>query len=37
MTLEEAWIAKIYLAFGKLGLPPCMTLLDVVCGWDAPK
>ncbi|WP_269147084.1 hypothetical protein [Mycobacterium leprae] len=27
----------MYLAFGKLGLPPCMTLLDVVCGWDAPK
>ncbi|WP_375484411.1 cyclopropane mycolic acid synthase MmaA2 [uncultured Mycobacterium sp.] len=35
MTLEEAQIAKIYLALGKLGLQPGMTLLDVGCGWGA--
>src|SRR6476620_2591406 len=29
MTLEEAQIAKIDLALGKLGLQPGMTLLDV--------
>ncbi|XVL46825.1 class I SAM-dependent methyltransferase [Mycobacterium lepromatosis] len=34
MTLK-ARIAKIDLAFDKLGLPPCMTLLDVVCGLGA--
>ena len=33
MTLEEAQIAKIDLALGKLGLKPGMTLLDVGCGW----
>ncbi len=33
MTLEEAQIAKIDLALGKLGLQPGMTLLDVGCGW----
>src|SRR5689334_9639621 len=33
MTLEEAQIAKIDLALGKLGLRPGMTLLDVGCGW----
>jgi cyclopropane-fatty-acyl-phospholipid synthase len=33
MTLEEAQIAKIDLALGKLGLEPGMTLLDVGCGW----
>jgi cyclopropane-fatty-acyl-phospholipid synthase len=36
MTLEEAQIAKIDLALGKLGLQPGMTLLDVGCGWGAP-
>ncbi|MDT5085641.1 MAG: cyclopropane-fatty-acyl-phospholipid synthase, partial [Mycobacterium sp.] len=33
MTLEEAQIAKIDLALGKLGLQPGMILLDVGCGW----
>ena len=33
MTLEEAQLAKIDLALGKLGLRPGMTLLDVGCGW----
>ncbi|WP_156738195.1 cyclopropane mycolic acid synthase family methyltransferase, partial [Mycobacterium sp. E2699] len=33
MTLEEAQIAKIDLALGKLNLEPGMTLLDVGCGW----
>ena len=32
MTLEEAQLAKIDLALGKLGLQPGMTLLDVGCG-----
>jgi cyclopropane-fatty-acyl-phospholipid synthase len=35
MSLEEAQIAKIDLALGKLGLKPGMTLLDVGCGWGA--
>ncbi|OBB22322.1 hypothetical protein A5792_06940 [Mycolicibacterium peregrinum] len=35
MNLEEAQIAKIDLALGKLGLEPGMTLLDVGCGWGA--
>jgi cyclopropane-fatty-acyl-phospholipid synthase len=35
MTLEEAQIAKVDLALGKLGLQPGMTLLDVGCGWGA--
>jgi cyclopropane-fatty-acyl-phospholipid synthase len=35
MTLEEAQIAKIDLALGKLGLQPGTTLLDVGCGWGA--
>ncbi len=35
MTLEEAQIAKIDLALGKLGLQSGMTLLDVGCGWGA--
>jgi cyclopropane-fatty-acyl-phospholipid synthase len=35
MTLEEAQLAKIDLALGKLGLEPGMTLLDVGCGWGA--
>jgi cyclopropane-fatty-acyl-phospholipid synthase len=35
MTLEEAQMAKIDLALGKLGLTPGMTLLDVGCGWGA--
>jgi cyclopropane-fatty-acyl-phospholipid synthase len=35
MTLEEAQIAKIDLALGKLNLQPGMTLLDVGCGWGA--
>ncbi|MGA8250142.1 MAG: cyclopropane mycolic acid synthase family methyltransferase [Mycobacterium sp.] len=33
MTLEEAQIAKIDLALGKLGLQPGMMLLEVGCGW----
>jgi cyclopropane-fatty-acyl-phospholipid synthase len=35
MTLEEAQLAKIDLALGKLGLQAGMTLLDVGCGWGA--
>lgn len=35
MTLEEAQMAKIDLALGKLGLAPGMTLLDIGCGWGA--
>jgi len=35
MTLEEAQIAKVDLALGKLGLRPGMTLLDVGCGWGS--
>jgi cyclopropane-fatty-acyl-phospholipid synthase len=35
MTLEEAQIAKIDLALGKLGLQPGMMLLDVGCGWGS--
>jgi cyclopropane-fatty-acyl-phospholipid synthase len=35
MTLEEAQIAKIDLALGKLGLRADMTLLDIGCGWGA--
>jgi cyclopropane-fatty-acyl-phospholipid synthase len=35
MTLEEAQIAKIDLALGKLGLKPGMTLLDIGCGWGS--
>ncbi|MFL0179925.1 MULTISPECIES: cyclopropane mycolic acid synthase family methyltransferase [unclassified Mycobacterium] len=35
MTLEQAQIAKIDLALGKLGLRPGMTLLDIGCGWGA--
>jgi cyclopropane-fatty-acyl-phospholipid synthase len=35
MTLEDAQIAKIDLALGKLGLQPGMTLLDIGCGWGA--
>lgn len=35
MTLEEAQLAKIDLALGKLGLQKGMTLLDVGCGWGA--
>ncbi len=35
MTLEQAQVAKIDLALGKLGLEPGMTLLDVGCGWGA--
>src|SRR6201995_1491888 len=37
MTLEEAQIAKIDLALGKLGLEPGMTLLDVGCVWGLMK
>src|ERR1700728_1795813 len=33
MTLQEAQIAKVDLALGKLGLEPGMTLLDIGCGW----
>jgi cyclopropane-fatty-acyl-phospholipid synthase len=35
MTLQEAQIAKIDLALGKLGLQPGMTLLDAGCGWGS--
>ncbi|KUI44992.1 SAM-dependent methyltransferase [Mycobacterium sp. IS-1590] len=35
MTLEEAQLAKVDLALGKLGLEPGMTLLDVGCGWGS--
>jgi cyclopropane-fatty-acyl-phospholipid synthase len=35
MTLEEAQMAKIDLALGKLNLKPGMTLLDVGCGWGS--
>jgi len=35
MTLQQAQIAKIDLALGKLGLQAGMTLLDVGCGWGA--
>jgi cyclopropane-fatty-acyl-phospholipid synthase len=35
MALEEAQVAKIDLALGKLGLQPGMTLLDIGCGWGA--
>ncbi|MGE5696449.1 MAG: cyclopropane mycolic acid synthase family methyltransferase [Candidatus Sericytochromatia bacterium] len=35
MTLQEAQLAKVDLALGKLGLEPGMTLLDVGCGWGA--
>ena len=35
MTLQEAQIAKIDLALGKLGLMEGMTLLDVGCGWGS--
>ena len=35
MSLEEAQLAKIDLALGKLGLEPGMTLLDIGCGWGA--
>ena len=35
MTLEQAQVAKIDLALGKLGLQPGMTLLDIGCGWGA--
>src|ERR1700756_3335445 len=33
MTLQEAQLAKLDLAFDKLKLEPGMTLLDVGCGW----
>ncbi|MBI3287126.1 MAG: class I SAM-dependent methyltransferase [Chloroflexi bacterium] len=32
-TLEEAQIAKIDLAFQKIGLKPGQRLLDIGCGW----
>ncbi len=35
MTLEQAQLAKIDLALGKLGLQPGMTLLDIGCGWGS--
>jgi cyclopropane-fatty-acyl-phospholipid synthase len=35
MSLEEAQLAKVDLALGKLGLEPGMTLLDIGCGWGA--
>lgn len=34
-TLEEAQLAKIDLALGRLDLKPGMTLLDVGCGWGS--
>ncbi|WP_372448223.1 class I SAM-dependent methyltransferase [[Mycobacterium] fortunisiensis] len=35
MTLEQAQMAKIDLALGKLRLQPGMTLLDIGCGWGS--
>ncbi|MBN9634794.1 MAG: class I SAM-dependent methyltransferase [Actinobacteria bacterium] len=35
LTLEQAQMAKIDLALGKLGLTPGMTVLDIGCGWGA--
>jgi cyclopropane-fatty-acyl-phospholipid synthase len=35
MSLEEAQLAKIDLALGKLDLRPGMTLLDIGCGWGS--
>jgi cyclopropane-fatty-acyl-phospholipid synthase len=35
MSLEEAQLAKIDLALGKLHLRPGMTLLDIGCGWGS--
>ena len=35
MTLEEAQLAKVDLALGKLGLQPGMTMLDIGCGWGS--
>lgn len=35
MSLEEAQLAKIDLALGKLGLESGMRLLDIGCGWGA--
>ncbi|WP_396899706.1 cyclopropane mycolic acid synthase family methyltransferase [Mycolicibacterium sp.] len=35
MTLEQAQMAKVDLALGKLGLQPAMTLLDIGCGWGS--
>jgi cyclopropane-fatty-acyl-phospholipid synthase len=35
MSLEEAQVAKVDLALGKLGLKPGMTLLDIGCGWGS--
>ncbi|ORW01102.1 cyclopropane mycolic acid synthase family methyltransferase [Mycobacterium kyorinense] len=35
MTLEEAQMAKVDLALGKLGLQSGMTLLDIGCGWGS--
>lgn len=35
MTLQEAQLAKVDLALGKLNLQPGMTLLDVGCGWGS--
>ena len=35
MTLEQAQIAKIDLALGKLAMQPGTTLLDIGCGWGA--
>src|ERR1700741_1482303 len=37
MTLEEAQLAKIDLALGKLGLQPGMALRAVGCGWGATR
>lgn len=34
-TLEQAQLAKVDLALGKLGLRPGMTLLDIGCGWGS--
>ncbi|WP_280835656.1 cyclopropane mycolic acid synthase family methyltransferase [Mycolicibacterium frederiksbergense] len=35
MTLEQAQMAKVDLALGKLDLQPGMTLLDIGCGWGS--
>ena len=37
MTLEEAQLAKIDLALGKIDLHPGQRLLEIGCGWGAAR